>query len=229
MQVAGLLGDVDQAVVDGGGADGAAEIDRAGPSSGRGSIGPPKCPDQRRVLVGGILGVEALDGDTSPVLVMSMHKKWLTRVAVSGAPGARPCRCRACCRGRPAWRRSSCGRASAARPCAPVGIAVELPDQLAGRRLEAVEPAVAAGEDDLRLAVDLGVGRVGPLAFDDLVAGQVVLPGELAGLLVDGDEARRLGRRRLCPRRRAPLPVTTKTRSPTTSGEQLREVVRERP
>ena len=36
-----------------------------------------------------------------------------------------------------------------------LGVAVELPDQLAGLGAEAVEPAVAAGEDDLPDAVDL--------------------------------------------------------------------------
>ena len=34
-------------------------------------------------------------------------------------------------------------------------VAVELPDQFAGLRVEAVEPAVAAGEDDLLDAADL--------------------------------------------------------------------------
>src|SRR5262245_23597004 len=42
-------------------------------------------------------------------------------------------------------------------------IAIELPDDLAGVGLKRIEPAVAAGEDRLRLAVDDREGRVGPL------------------------------------------------------------------
>ena len=51
-----------------------------------------------------------------------------------------------------------------------LGIAVELPEQLVGRGVERIEPAVAAGEDDLRLAVDDAVGGIGPLAVLDQLA-----------------------------------------------------------
>ena len=37
-------------------------------------------------------------------------------------------------------------------------------------RIEGVDPAVAAGEDDLRLAVDHAVGGIGPLAVLDQLA-----------------------------------------------------------
>src|SRR5262249_23228520 len=73
-----------------------------------------------------------------------------------------------------------------------LGVAVELPKWLAGLRLEAVQPAVAAGEDHLALAVDLGVRRVRPLSFQDLVPRRSVLPDHLATVLVNGEEARRL-------------------------------------
>src|SRR6185295_9823608 len=46
------------------------------------------------------------------------------------------------------------------------GVRIELPNQVAPRR-EGVEPAIAAGEDDLRLAVDDGGRRVRPLAVVD--------------------------------------------------------------
>src|SRR2546425_5970109 len=55
-------------------------------------------------------------------------------------------------------------------------ITVELPDEVAAGRFQTVNHAVAAGKDDLPLAVDLGVGWVGPLAVDDLVPRQVALP-----------------------------------------------------
>src|SRR5262249_11378976 len=76
-----------------------------------------------------------------------------------------------------------------------LGIGVELPDQLAGLRLEGIEPAVAAGKDDLRLAVDYPVRRIGPLAVHDCLARRAILPLHLAGLFVEGEEARRLRRR----------------------------------
>ena len=42
-------------------------------------------------------------------------------------------------------------------------VAIELPDQLARFRLEGPHPAVAAGEDNLRRALHLGIDRIGPL------------------------------------------------------------------
>ena len=77
----------------------------------------------------------------------------------------------------------------------PNGVAIELPDEFAGARLKAVKHAVTAREDHLRLAGDNRQARVRPLAFDNVLTGQRILPGELARFLVDRDEARRLGRR----------------------------------
>src|SRR5438105_2952029 len=71
------------------------------------------------------------------------------------------------------------------------GMAAELPDQLAGLRFEAVYNGVAARENDLRLALHDGQRGIGPLAFYDIFAGKIVLPGELAIVLVQGDEAGR--------------------------------------
>src|SRR4029079_11178504 len=73
-------------------------------------------------------------------------------------------------------------------------VGVELPDQVAGLGLERVDPSVAAGEDDLGTALDHRVGRVRPGAVEDLRAGQLVLPDELPGGGVQGDEAGRVGR-----------------------------------
>src|SRR2546421_3124855 len=50
------------------------------------------------------------------------------------------------------------------------GIAVKLPDRLARLCFEGVEPAIAAGEYNLHLAVDLGRNRACILAVHDLVA-----------------------------------------------------------
>src|SRR5262245_13043863 len=71
-------------------------------------------------------------------------------------------------------------------------VAVKLPQQLATLRLEAVKPAIAAGEDRLALALDHRVGGTGPLPIHDVLARGAVLPLHLAGLLVDCDEARGL-------------------------------------
>ena len=54
--------------------------------------------------------------------------------------------------------------AAALLPFGFLKVTVELPDQLAGLRRKAAEPAIAAGEDDLRLAKDFTVSRRGPLA-----------------------------------------------------------------
>ena len=69
-------------------------------------------------------------------------------------------------------------------------VGVELPEQLARLRLEAVEPAVAPWKDDLGPTFHDGVGRVRPRAVEDLGARRVVLPHECARLHVEGDEAR---------------------------------------
>ena len=45
-------------------------------------------------------------------------------------------------------------------PLGPLGVAVELPDQLPGFRNEGIDPAIAPGEDDLGLAVDNPVGWI---------------------------------------------------------------------
>lgn len=103
-----------------------------------------------------------------------------------------------------------------------LGIAIELPDQLAVGVVR-VDPAVAAGEDDLFLTAGLAVGRIRPLAVlnqfaavdqalqerllgvvaaflfaDAQQAGgrSVVLPENLAGAFVDLDEAGGLRRGR---------------------------------
>ena len=77
-------------------------------------------------------------------------------------------------------------------------IAVELPEQLrvafaVAGGIEAVEPAVAAAEDHLRLAAEHGVAGRRPLAVQDVGAGRLVGPEHLAGVLVEGHEARRVG------------------------------------
>src|SRR5262249_53736117 len=84
-----------------------------------------------------------------------------------------------------------------AAECVPRGllwVAVELPELLACLRLERVQPAVAAGENDLRHAADLGIARVRPLAMHDVLARRIVLPQQPARALVQGDKAWRLRR-----------------------------------
>src|SRR4026207_1437903 len=87
----------------------------------------------------------------------------------------------------------------AARPLAAelvlavLRVRVELPDQAAGLGFQSVEPTVAAREDDLALTLDDGVRRGGPLAVHDGLAGQVAFPDEFARVLVQANEARRLG------------------------------------
>ena len=63
----------------------------------------------------------------------------------------------------------------------------------AGLGQEAVEPAVAAGKDRLRHAAEHGEGRRRPLAVQNVPARRVVGPDQLAGVLVQGDEARGVG------------------------------------
>ena len=77
-----------------------------------------------------------------------------------------------------------------------LGVDVELPEQLglavlALVGLEAVDPAVAAAEDHLRHAADDRDRGAGPLAVQDVLAGRVVGPIDLARVLVHRDEARR--------------------------------------
>ena len=61
-----------------------------------------------------------------------------------------------------------------------------------GSAAKRVEHAVAAAEEDLPLAVDLARRRRAPLAVENARADAgVVLARDLAGLLVQGDEARR--------------------------------------
>src|SRR5262245_60773889 len=68
-------------------------------------------------------------------------------------------------------------------------IAVKLPDQIAGLGIEAADPAVAARKDDLGLPIDHRIGRVGPLAVQNVLAGRIVFPKDFPGVLVDGEKA----------------------------------------
>ena len=69
-------------------------------------------------------------------------------------------------------------------------IAVELPDDISRRGVEAVDDAVAAGEYHLRATVDLGVGGVRPGAVENVLADEDLFPEELARVLVERDEVR---------------------------------------
>ena len=58
-------------------------------------------------------------------------------------------------------------------------------------RGHAVNPAIARGEDDLRLAIDLSESRRGPGAMQHALAGHVVhFTQQFAGLIIQHDEAR---------------------------------------
>ena len=74
-------------------------------------------------------------------------------------------------------------------------VRVELPQLLAGRGLVAADPAVALAGDHLIDAADLADRRRRPLAVQNAVPDRIVFPHELAGVLVDRDDRRRLGRR----------------------------------
>src|SRR5262249_13670796 len=74
-----------------------------------------------------------------------------------------------------------------------VRLAIELPDQLAGRRLERVEPPVPARKDHLTLAIDHSISGRTPLRRNYLFTGGTVLPDDFSGGRVDGNEAWGLG------------------------------------
>ena len=84
---------------------------------------------------------------------------------------------------------------AAERPLGVFRIAVEPPELFAGLGLERIEDAVTAREDHLRNPADNTVGRVRPGAVEDLRARSGAFPNQLAGVLVDRDEARRQRRR----------------------------------
>ena len=81
------------------------------------------------------------------------------------------------------------------RPDRVLRVGVELPELLAGRRFVAAHPAVALRADHLIDAADLADRRRRPLAVQDAILDRVVFPHQLAGVLVDGDDRRRLRRR----------------------------------
>src|SRR5262249_22462871 len=96
-----------------------------------------------------------------------------------------------------------------------LGIAVELPDEFPCLRVEGMQPAIAAGKDDLRLTVHFPKSRTGPLAMheqqaaihevleadrsfglafatlDQVHARRIVAPGYLTRVLVENQETRR--------------------------------------
>ena len=72
-------------------------------------------------------------------------------------------------------------------------LAVEAPQRPAGGGLERVDPAVAAGEDHLRLTLHHAVRRRAPLAGEDARTGGIILPHQFPRAPVDGDETRDLG------------------------------------
>src|SRR5262249_43508185 len=189
VQIARVFADVDQAVVNGRRAHGAAELDPAALLRYRHDLAAV-VPDQGRIHVDGSLGV--------PVVIDRRDVALLTRVdAPEVTGGAGP---PTAVRGRadadvdlavvPHRRGDEVVALSAVRAAVLFRAAIELPDHLARVGLQAVQPGVAAGEDHLPLAVDLGVGRVAPLAVNDVLAGGVVLPQQFAALAVQGDDAR---------------------------------------
>src|SRR5712692_2134207 len=74
-------------------------------------------------------------------------------------------------------------------------IAKELPNNFARLRLQTVQVTVAAGKDHLRLAGGVRVHGVRPLAVHDLLAGIILLPSQLARLLVERDKTWGIRRR----------------------------------
>src|SRR5262245_7209805 len=70
-----------------------------------------------------------------------------------------------------------------------LGVAIELPNKLPGFGVQTPQPAVSSRKDYLRLAVDLGIRGVRPLTVDDVASLRIILPKNLASLLVNCDEA----------------------------------------
>ena len=76
-------------------------------------------------------------------------------------------------------------------PHGVLGIHIEFPDFFSGAGVEAVKPAVASGEKHLLHPIHQAESGGGPLAVQDIVIRRIVLPHDLAGILVDGDKAGR--------------------------------------
>src|SRR6056297_1820596 len=72
-------------------------------------------------------------------------------------------------------------------------VAVELPEQLgfaifSAIRLEAVQPAIATGEERLRHATEFGDRRTGPLSVQNVLARRSIRPEDFAGVFVQADK-----------------------------------------
>src|SRR5438128_2421608 len=90
------------------------------------------------------------------------------------------------------------GQEVAARPGAAQlvnglsGVAEKLPDDVTRFRIQTVQIAVAARKNDLWFAAGIGVDGVGPLAVHNSLGRIVLFPRQFSGLLVDGNETRRI-------------------------------------
>ena len=73
-----------------------------------------------------------------------------------------------------------------------LGVDVEFPELLTGHGIERAHPAVALRNDYLHLTANLRHSRAGELCHEDVGAGGVVLPIDLARLLVEAHEVRSL-------------------------------------
>src|SRR5262249_17440300 len=69
---------------------------------------------------------------------------------------------------------------------------IEFPDQLSRGSVERTQPSVALWDDDLRFLACLNHQRAGPLTHDDVRAGRIVLPDNLAIALPQANDARSL-------------------------------------
>src|SRR5688572_117575 len=78
------------------------------------------------------------------------------------------------------------------RPHRIFRIGVEFPELLPGQRVVAAYPAVSLRMDGLNNAANVADGGSRPLTVQDPIFNRVVLPHQLAGCAIDGDDGRRL-------------------------------------
>ena len=75
------------------------------------------------------------------------------------------------------------------------GIAVKFPNQIAGFGIQRINPAIAAGTDHLRLAIDNAISGIGPLPVQDIFTGIGFFPHQFPRIEINRKKAGRQRRR----------------------------------
>src|SRR5262245_9667563 len=115
------------------------------------------------------------------------------------------------------------------RPYRVLRVGIELPELLAGLRLVTTNPAVALSTDDLDDAADRSDRWSGPLTVEDSILDRVVLPHQLASILVEGDDCWRLRRRNVDVAFVLPVRRAHEDQVAPDDRRRVRHVVRVRP